>query len=67
MITQIQADKSVKSVVKKGGITLSEDAIQKLVQGIENAMADGKMSVFEILRIIGDLIRVLNSFLTKKG
>jgi hypothetical protein len=44
---------------------MSEDALQKLIEDIQNALADGKVNVFEILRIIGDLIQVVNQFLRK--
>lgn len=46
---------------------MSENELQKLIQDVQDALADGKISVFEILRIIGDLVKLVNLFLSKNG
>ena len=45
---------------------MSEDAIQKLVKDVKDALADGKISVIEILRIVKDLLAIIGSFMQGK-
>ena len=46
---------------------MSEDAIAKLIQDVKDALADGKVNVFEIMRIVGDLVAVVNQFIKGKS
>ena len=46
---------------------MSENEIEKLLADVKEALADGKITIFEILRIVKDLIAIINKFLTGKS